>query len=59
MYVGGDVIERVNGSAADSVDALTQVVASKRPGQAIDLTVLRGRKVKTIKVTLSREPPPN
>ncbi|HWF74792.1 MAG TPA: trypsin-like peptidase domain-containing protein [Solirubrobacteraceae bacterium] len=56
VYLGGDVIEQVNGSTADSVDDLDQVVASERPGQVIDLTVLRGSAVKTIKVTLARRP---
>jgi S1-C subfamily serine protease len=57
VYVGGDVIERINGTAANSVDALSHVVASKRPGEAIRLTVLRGRKLQTIAVTLATGPP--
>ncbi|HEY5318429.1 MAG TPA: trypsin-like peptidase domain-containing protein [Solirubrobacteraceae bacterium] len=57
VIVGGDVIERVNGTAADSVGDLSEVVASKRPGQVIDLTVLRGRRLETIKVTLGSSPP--
>ncbi|MDQ6779183.1 MAG: S1C family serine protease [Actinomycetota bacterium] len=56
FYLGGDVIEQVNGSAADSVDDLTQVLASERPGQVINLTVLRGLAVKTIRVTLASGP---
>ncbi|MDQ6805219.1 MAG: trypsin-like peptidase domain-containing protein [Actinomycetota bacterium] len=56
VYVGGDVIQEVNGSTADSVDDLTQVLASERPGQVINLTVLRGHEVKTIKVTLATAP---
>jgi S1-C subfamily serine protease len=56
VYLGGDVIQRVNGAAADSVDDLAQVLASERPGQVIDLTVLRGRAVKTIRVTLASGP---
>jgi S1-C subfamily serine protease len=58
VYVGGDVIEQVNGSTADSVDDLTQVLASEQPGQVVNLTVLRGRTVKTIKVTLASGPRP-
>jgi S1-C subfamily serine protease len=56
VYLGGDVIERVNGSAADSVGDLTHVLASERPGQVIDLTVLRGGSVRTVKVTLASGP---
>ncbi|MEA2198335.1 MAG: hypothetical protein QOJ25_2386 [Solirubrobacteraceae bacterium] len=58
VWVGGDVIERVNGAAASSVGALSQAVASKRPGEAISLTVLRGSKVQTISVTLASGPSP-
>ncbi|HWF25846.1 MAG TPA: PDZ domain-containing protein, partial [Solirubrobacteraceae bacterium] len=56
VFVGGDVIERVNGTAANSVSALSHAVAASRPGQAISLTVLRGRKVQTITVTLATGP---
>jgi S1-C subfamily serine protease len=57
VYMGGDVIERFNGAAAYSVVDLSNDLASERPGQVIDLTVLRGRKIKTIKVTLAGSPP--
>lgn len=57
VYLGGDVIERVNGAAADSVGSLKHDLASKRPGQVISLTVLRGAKVETVKVTLASSPP--
>jgi S1-C subfamily serine protease len=57
VYLGGDVIERVNGAVADSVDDLSQAIASKRPGQVIELTVLRGRRLEEIKVTLASSPP--
>jgi S1-C subfamily serine protease len=56
VYLGGDVIEQVNGTAADSVDDLSQAVASKRPGQVIELTILRGRKTENIRVTLGSGP---
>ncbi|HWF35132.1 MAG TPA: trypsin-like peptidase domain-containing protein [Solirubrobacteraceae bacterium] len=58
VYLGGDVIERVNGATADSVDDLTQALASERPGQVVSLTVLRGRTVKTIAVRLGSGPHP-
>ena len=56
VYLGGDVIEQVDGTAADSVDDLSHAVASKRPGQVIELTVLRGRKTQNIQVTLGSGP---
>ena len=57
VFVGGDVIEQVNGAAANSAGGLSQVVASKRPGQVLDLTVLRGQTLQNIKVTLASGPP--
>jgi S1-C subfamily serine protease len=56
VYVGGDVIERIDGTTAGSVDDLSRVVASKRPGQVVDLTVLRGSRVHTLEVTLGSGP---
>jgi S1-C subfamily serine protease len=56
VYMGGDVIERFNGAAANSVGDLSHDLASERPGQVVDLTVLSGRKTETIKVTLASSP---
>ena len=57
VNLGGDVIERVNGAPAYSVDDLSRVLASERPGEVVDLTVLRGRTLEAIKVTLASGPP--
>jgi S1-C subfamily serine protease len=57
VYLGGDVIERVNGAAADSVEDLRHVLAAKRPGQVVALTVQRGARVETLTVTLAGGPP--
>jgi S1-C subfamily serine protease len=56
VYLGGDVIEQVNGAAADSMSELSHAVAARRPGQVIELTVLRGQKVETLKVKLASSP---
>jgi S1-C subfamily serine protease len=56
VYLGGDVIERIDGSPADTVGDVSKVVASKRPGQVIVLSVLRGRTLETIKVALGSGP---
>jgi S1-C subfamily serine protease len=50
------VIERIDGSPADTVGDVSKVVASKRPGQVIVLSVLRGRTLETIKVALGSGP---
>jgi S1-C subfamily serine protease len=57
VFLGGDVIERVNGTAANSVEGLRHALAAKRPGQAVALTVQRGTRVETLTVTLADGPP--
>jgi S1-C subfamily serine protease len=58
VYVGGDVITNVDGAAVNSVGGLNHDLASERPGQVVTLTVLRGAKVETLKVTLGSAPSP-
>jgi S1-C subfamily serine protease len=56
VYLGGDVIERIDGGPANSAVALSKVLASKRPGQTIQIEFLRGRKLETVAVTLGSGP---
>ena len=48
----GDVIVAVNGQATDSVDALTSVLAGKKPGQTVQVRYTRNGTVSTVTVTL-------
>jgi putative serine protease PepD len=50
--VGGDLIVSIDGKKADRPDAITRALARKRPGDVIDVIVLRGGKQLTLKVTL-------
>jgi S1-C subfamily serine protease len=54
--LGGDVVTHVNGEAVDSADEVQEIVASKEPGDALDMEVRRGDDTTTLKVTLGRRP---
>lgn len=56
VYLGGDVIERVDGVTADSMHALSRLLATQRPGEAVRLSVLRDGKVEAVTVTLTAGP---
>jgi 2-alkenal reductase len=57
MYVGGDVIVAVDGHPIEGMSELVTYLALKtRPGQTIDLTVIRDGKRITVPVTLGVRP---
>jgi S1-C subfamily serine protease len=53
---GGDVIVKVDGRAVPSIEALVDLIGSKKPGDHIDLVVVRGSKQMHLKVKLGRQP---
>ncbi|HVV91290.1 MAG TPA: trypsin-like peptidase domain-containing protein [Solirubrobacterales bacterium] len=53
---GGDVIVEVEGRKVIQPDALVQAVDVKKPGEKLELTILRDDKRKTIEVTLGKRP---
>lgn len=54
--IGGDFITAIDGKPVDRQDALSLVLARKRAGDNMDLTVFRGGKESTVKVTLGEAP---
>ncbi len=61
VAVGGDIIVKLDGKAIASAEDLSNVIASKKPGDTISVEVLRangsgGYERKTIKVTLTGRP---
>jgi S1-C subfamily serine protease len=54
--LGGDIIVAADGVRVGSVDMLRQVVAQKKPGDTVKLTVLRGDKHLALNVKIGREP---
>ena len=54
--LGGDIIVAADGVRVGSVDMLRQVVAQKKPGDTVKLTVLRGNTHLALNVKIGREP---
>jgi S1-C subfamily serine protease len=54
--VGGDVITEAGGTKVASSDDVRRVIASKKPGQDLPLTILRGDETLSITLTLGRSP---
>jgi S1-C subfamily serine protease len=53
---GGDVIVNVDGQSVPTVERLIELIASKQPGDKIQVEVVRGTERKTVTVTLGRQP---
>ena len=54
--LGGDVITKADGRAITSSDALRSVIASKEPGDKLELELRRDEETETVTVTLGRQP---
>jgi S1-C subfamily serine protease len=53
---GGDVIVKVDGQPIATIDRLIDVIAAKRPGDKIDVGIVRGTSRQTLTVKLGRQP---
>jgi putative serine protease PepD len=56
FVLGGDIIVAIDGTSISSVEELRDAIAAHEPGQKIRLTVFRGAKKKSVRVTLGRQP---
>jgi S1-C subfamily serine protease len=61
VAVGGDIVVKVDGEAIANAEALSALIASKKPGNTVSIEVLRATgsgsyEHKTIKVTLTARP---
>jgi S1-C subfamily serine protease len=54
--LGGDVIVTADGKGVSDIDALRAIIAAKKPGDTLSLTVYSGREKRTLTVTLGRQP---
>jgi S1-C subfamily serine protease len=54
--MGGDVIVAAAGTDVSTIDGLRDVIAAHKPGEKIQLKIYRGDSVKTVTVTLGRQP---
>ena len=53
---GGDVIVSIDGQAVPSVERLVDLIAAKKPGDKIDIVVVRGNSRTHLNVKLGRQP---
>lgn len=51
----GDIITAVGGKAVDGPEKLSELVRARKPEEAVDITYLRDKKKKTVKVTLGKQ----
>jgi serine protease Do len=55
----GDVIVAVDGNKVERVGQLQQVIASKKPGSTVEVSVIRYGEPRTLRVRLTEAPVPN
>jgi len=53
---GGDVIVKVDGQPVPTIERLIDLISTKKPGDKIDLEVIRGTNRVHLNVTLGRQP---
>ena len=56
VRLGGDIITEVEGEKLKSMDQLVEIIQGSKPGDELQLTILRGDQEKTADVTLGTQP---
>ena len=56
IYLGGDIITEINGEKIATLSDFYGALEATRPGERIEVVVLRDKKLKTLKVDLSERP---
>ncbi|MDX6636485.1 MAG: hypothetical protein QOF06_2688 [Solirubrobacterales bacterium] len=56
VRLGGDIITEVDGKKLKSMDELIEVIQGSKPGDELELKILRGGQEKTANVTLGTQP---
>ena len=56
VLIGGDVITKLDDTPIVNMDQLSQSIATFKPGDSIQLTILRDGKTQTVKLTLAERP---
>ncbi len=54
--IGGDFILAIDGVKADRSDALSRALSRKRPGDVVELSIVRGGRTMDVRVTLGEMP---
>jgi S1-C subfamily serine protease len=56
VSLGGDIITEIDGKKISGMDELIEIVGGAKPGEELELTILRGGQEKTANVTLGHQP---
>ena len=56
VRLGGDIITEANGKKINSMEELVEVIQDSKPGDELELKILRGGNEKTANVTLGTQP---
>jgi S1-C subfamily serine protease len=56
IYLGGDIIVEVDGTSIGSLADLFSALEDNKPGQEVDVVVLRGKQRRTLRIKLSERP---
>jgi S1-C subfamily serine protease len=59
VRLGGDIITEVDGKKLKSMEELVEIIQESKPGDELELTILRNGREKTADVTLSTQPENN
>ena len=54
IYLGGDIITGINGQKTDTLSDYYAALEDKRPGDQVEVNVLRGKQQLTLKIILSQ-----
>jgi S1-C subfamily serine protease len=54
--LGGDIITEVDGKKLKSMDQMVEIVQGSKPGDELELTIVRDGDEETVEVTLGRQP---
>ncbi len=53
IYLGGDIIVEIDGFATNTIADMFTALEDNKPGEVVDVVVIRGRQKKTLKIELS------
>jgi S1-C subfamily serine protease len=59
VRLGGDIVTEVDGKKLKSMEELVEIIQESKPGDELELTILRNGREKTAEVTLSTQPEDN
>ncbi|MBI3392340.1 MAG: PDZ domain-containing protein, partial [Nitrospirae bacterium] len=58
LLIGGDIVTAVHGQATDTAEQVISILRERKPGDTVQLSVVRGRKRIAVPLTLEERPRP-